>query len=84
LYHDLFNGLTLQETTHHQIQIKSMGLTPFEVLHGGNVNMEDTEDTTSSHEFITTRHYHHFPWDEEDFVANVSQNMSPSFSYSFL
>jgi hypothetical protein len=35
LYPNLFNGLTLQETTHHPTQIDSMGLTPFEILDGG-------------------------------------------------
>jgi hypothetical protein len=54
LYPDLFNGLTLQETTHHPIQINSMGMTPFEVLDGGDVHMEDREDKASSHELITT------------------------------
>jgi hypothetical protein len=34
LYPDLFNGLTLQETTHHLTQIDSMGMTLFEVLDG--------------------------------------------------
>jgi hypothetical protein len=44
LYHDLFNGLTLQKTTHHLIQINSIGLTPFEVLDGDDVHTEDRED----------------------------------------
>jgi hypothetical protein len=84
LYPDLFNGLTLQETTHHPIQINSMGLTPFEVLDGGNVHMEDREDKASSHELITTMPYQPFSWDEGNVVANVYQTMSSSFSSSFL
>jgi hypothetical protein len=39
VYHYLFNGLTLQETTHHPIQKNSMGTNPFEVIDGGNVHM---------------------------------------------
>jgi hypothetical protein len=51
---------------------------------GGDVHMEDREDKASSHELITTKPYQPFSWDEENFVANVYQRMSSSFSSSFL
>jgi hypothetical protein len=60
-----------------------MGLTPFEVLDGGDVHMEDREDKASSHELITTMPYQPFSWDEGNVVANVYQTMSSSFSSSF-
>jgi hypothetical protein len=80
--YDLFNGLTLQEATHCSIQINSMGSTHFEVLEGGDVHLEDREDK-ALHELITTKPYQHFSWDEENYVANVYQRMSSSFSSSF-
>jgi hypothetical protein len=83
LYPNLFNGLTLQETTDHMTQMDSIGLTHFEILDGDNVHTKDREDKTSSHELVTTKPYHPFSWDEENFVANVHQRMSSSFSYSF-
>jgi hypothetical protein len=83
LYPDLFNGLILQEATHCPIQINSIGPTPFEVLDGGNVHMEDREDKASSHELSTTMPYQPFSWDEGNVVANVYQTMSSSFSSSF-
>jgi hypothetical protein len=83
LYLDLFNGLILQEATHCPIQINSIGMTPFEVLDGGNVHMEDREDKASSHELSTTMPYQPFSWDEGNVVENVYQTMSSSFSSSF-
>jgi hypothetical protein len=83
LYPDLFNGLTLQETTHHPTQIDSMGLTPFEILDGGNVHMEDREDKASSHELINYMPYHPFSWDKGNVIVDVYQTMSSSFSSSF-
>jgi hypothetical protein len=82
LYLDLFNGLILQEATHCSIQVNSIGLTPFEVLDGGNVHMEDKEDKASSHELITTMPYDPFSWDEENVVVDVYQTMSSSSSSS--
>jgi hypothetical protein len=83
LYPDLFNGLILQESTHCPIQINSMGPTPFEVLNGGNVHMEDREDKASSHELCTNMPYQPFSWNEGNFVADVYQMMSHSLSSSF-
>jgi hypothetical protein len=71
LYHDLFNGLTLQEATHCFIEMSSIGSNPFETLDGGNVHMEDREDKASSLELITTMPYQPFSRDEGNVVANV-------------
>jgi hypothetical protein len=83
LYPDLFNGLILQEATHYPIQINSIGPTPFEVLDGGNVHMEDREDKASSHELSNFMPYQPFSWDEGNVVADVYQTMSSSISSSF-
>jgi hypothetical protein len=84
LYPDLFNDFILQEATHCSIQINSKGMTPFEVLDGGDVHMEDREDKASSHELITTKPYQPFSWDEGNVVVDVYQTMSSPFSSSFL
>jgi len=83
LYPDLFNGLTLHESTHCSVQINSMGSTLFELIEGGDRRMEDRGDKTSSHELITAKPYQTFSWDEENSVENVYQIMSSSFSSSF-
>jgi hypothetical protein len=62
--------------------MNSIGMTPFEVLDGGNVHMEDREDKASSLELSTTMPYHPFSWDEGNVVANVYQTMSSSSSSS--
>jgi hypothetical protein len=56
--------------------MNSMGMTPFEVLDGGNVHVEDREDKTSSHELVTNMFYHPFSWDEGSVVANVYHRIS--------
>jgi hypothetical protein len=73
LYHGLFNGLTLSETTHHLTQIDSMVLTPFEILDGGNVHTEDREDKASSHELINSMPYQPFSWDTGNAIVDVYQ-----------
>jgi hypothetical protein len=82
LYPYLFNGLNLQETTHHPIQINSKRLAPFEVLDGGNVHMEDREYNASSHELITTKPYQPFSGDQGNDIEDVYQNMHSPFSSS--
>jgi hypothetical protein len=84
VYPDLFNDFILQETTHHPIQIKSMGMTSFEVLDGGNVHMEYKEVKASSYELINSMHYHFFSWHEGNVVVDVYQTMSSSSSSSFM
>jgi hypothetical protein len=69
---------------HKPFGFSSSGFDPFEILDGGNVHLEDREDKASSHELIITNPYHPFSWDEEDYVENVYQRMSSSFSSSFL
>jgi hypothetical protein len=83
LYLDLFNGLVLHEITHYSIQIKSIGPIPFEVLDGGDVHIEETEDNASSHELSSFVPYQPFSWDEGNVVEYVYQNMSSSISSSF-
>jgi hypothetical protein len=84
LYHDLFNGLTLQETTHYPTQIDSMGLTPFEILDEENIHMEDREDKVYSDELINSMPYQPFSWDIGNSIVDLYQSMSSSFSSSFL
>jgi hypothetical protein len=84
LYHDLFNVLTLQETTRHPTQIDSMGMTHFEILDGVNIHTQEREDKTSSYERIKYMPYQPFPWDIGNVIVDVYQIASSSFSYSFL
>jgi len=71
LYPYLLDGLTLQETTHHLIQINSMEPTHFEICDVRIVHMEDRENKASSHELITTKPHRPFSWDEGNVVASV-------------
>jgi hypothetical protein len=80
---NIFNGLTLQETTQHPTQIDSMGLNPFEILDGGNVHMEDREDKASSCELINSMPYQTFLWDNGNAIVDVYQVVSSYFSSSF-
>jgi hypothetical protein len=62
--------------------MNSIGLTPFEVIDGGNVYTEDREDKASSLEFSTPMPYQPFSWDEGNVVENVYHTMYASILYS--
>jgi hypothetical protein len=61
-----------------------MGLTPFEILDGGNVHTKAREDKASSHELINYMPYQPFSWDTRNVIVDVYQIVSSSFSSSFL
>jgi hypothetical protein len=61
-----------------------MGLTSFEILDGGDVDLKDKEDKASPHELSTTMHYDPFSWDEGNAIEDVYHTMSSSSSSSFM
>jgi len=73
----------MEDATHYLIQTNFVGLIPFEVLDGGNVDMEDRYDTASSHELINFMPCQCFSWDEGHVVADVYHTMYSSISSSF-